>query len=239
MTFGPDSARTVQTFLSGGSAPAPEEGPPIAKTPNFTQNPVYGSAAVAASADSSYTAPAHAVTIVTATGPRQFTDGGTTSGSYTVTSTAKAQFKNGDYGRPISGSGIPAGAVILAVKSATAIVISKPATATASTVTLTLGGTSGMKIEQVTAVGNSATVTKAGMVNIFLKDPTGNFHFQETFKITAVTPSATTAPFGAAVGTTLGTWKPPNLFLPANWSLCATSFVATQFITVAAFGGAY
>lgn len=64
--------------------------------------------------------------------------GSTTSGSAAVTS-ATPVFTAGDVGRPISGAGIPDGAVIVAVGSPTAATISVPATATATGATLTLG----------------------------------------------------------------------------------------------------
>lgn len=211
----------------------------MATSPQFSSFPIVGSAAVNALADTSYTAPVNTVTVVTATGARQFTDGKVTVGTTTLTSPAKAAFAVGDVGRPVSGTGIPSGTVILSVVSATKATMSKPATATHTPVTVTLGGGYGAQVLQVTCVGNSATATKAGMVNLFLKDPAGVFHFINTFLITAVTPAATVAPFGAGVMTSEGTWKPQNLFLPAGWSLCASSFTATQHITVNAFGGAY
>lgn len=56
----------------------------------------------------------------------------------TVTS-ATAAFTSGDERKPISGTGIPAGAYIVSVTSATAVVISAAATATASSVAITIG----------------------------------------------------------------------------------------------------
>ena len=75
---------------------------------------------------------------------RTVTDGVTTNASTTVTS-ATAAFVGpgqggvgGDVGASISGTGIPAGAYIVAVNSATSVTISAAATATASGVTLTI-----------------------------------------------------------------------------------------------------
>lgn len=209
----------------------------MARTANFSSIPIVGAAAVSATADTSYTAPTNTVTLLTATGPRQIT-GSVTSASTTLTSTA---VQNGDIGRPVSGTGIPAGTIILAVVAGTSATLSKPASATHATEAVTLGGGTGLKVQQVACVGNSASATVAGMVNIFLKDAAGTFHFIATFKITAVTPSATTPAFGAKVNTTAttSTWKPVNLWLPPNWSLCATSFVASQNINVTAMAGAF
>lgn len=71
-------------------------------------------------------------------GSRTAADGTTTNTSTTVTSAANAAFTQGDVGKPISGTGIPAGAYITAVASATSCTISAAATASA-TVTITIG----------------------------------------------------------------------------------------------------
>lgn len=69
---------------------------------------------------------------------RVVTDGVTTSGSAAITS-ATALFNASDVGNPISGTGIPAGATIAAVTSATAATLSANASATGTGVSLTLG----------------------------------------------------------------------------------------------------
>lgn len=71
------------------------------------------------------------------TGVGSVTDGVTTNGSATVTS-ATAAFTFSDIGAGISGTGIPAGATIAGVTSATSITLSANATATGTGVTLTL-----------------------------------------------------------------------------------------------------
>lgn len=71
-------------------------------------------------------------------GYRQVTDGVTTSGSAAVTS-ATAAFVQDDVGKPIAGTGIPAGATIAGVTSATAATLSANATATGTSITFTLG----------------------------------------------------------------------------------------------------
>lgn len=77
--------------------------------------------------------------VVIVGGPaRAVTDGATTNTSTTVTS-ATAFFQPTDVGKSITGSGIPAGATIASVTNTTTVVISAAATATASSVALTIG----------------------------------------------------------------------------------------------------
>lgn len=65
----------------------------------------------------------------------------TTLGSAAITAPANS-FNEEDAGRPISGTGIPAGATIASVTSGTAATLSANATAT-GTITATVGGTAG------------------------------------------------------------------------------------------------
>ena len=69
---------------------------------------------------------------------RSVTDGVTTNTSTAITS-ATAAFTDDDIGKPISGTGIPAGATIASITSATAAVLSAAATATGASVTFTIG----------------------------------------------------------------------------------------------------
>jgi hypothetical protein len=69
---------------------------------------------------------------------RLVTDGVTTSGSAAITS-ASAAFNASDVGNPISGTGIPAGATILSVQSATAATLSANASASGTSISFTLG----------------------------------------------------------------------------------------------------
>lgn len=69
---------------------------------------------------------------------RQVTDGVTTSGSAAISSSTAA-FSTDDVGKPISGTGIPSGATIASVTSATAATLSANATVTGTGVTFTLG----------------------------------------------------------------------------------------------------
>lgn len=71
-------------------------------------------------------------------GSRVVTDGVTTDTDATVTS-ATAAFSAKDVGKPISGTGIPTGAYIASINSATSIELSAAATATASSVSITIG----------------------------------------------------------------------------------------------------
>ncbi len=69
---------------------------------------------------------------------RTVTDGVTTNTSTTITSSTAA-FVAADIGKPIAGTGIPAGATIAAVASATSATLSAAATATGTGVTFTFG----------------------------------------------------------------------------------------------------
>lgn len=71
---------------------------------------------------------------------RTVIDAVTTNGSTTVTS-ATANFTSADIGKTVSAAGIPTGATITAVGSATSISISATATATATAVALAWGFT--------------------------------------------------------------------------------------------------
>lgn len=205
----------------------------MASTANFSSTPIVGSHVLTSTADTSYTAPTHTVTLLTATCARQIT-GSVTTASTTLTSSA---LESGDVGRAVSGAGIPAGTTIVSVVAGTSAVMSKTATATHATEAVTLGGGAGIQIYEVDVVGTGTTV--AGMCNLFFKDPAGTFHFRQTIKVTAITPSTSTAAYGSTPNNTTGKWTPTNLVLPAGWSLCATSFVASQLANVTATGGAF
>lgn len=69
---------------------------------------------------------------------RTVSDGVTTSSSKTITS-ATAAFSSDDVGKPISGTGIPAGATIAAVASATSATLSANATANGTSIAFTIG----------------------------------------------------------------------------------------------------
>lgn len=78
----------------------------------------------------------------TAAAARSFADGATTNGSPIVTSPALGAFTQGDVGRGISGAGIPAGALIDSVQSATQLTMTQNATATGAGVNLTIAAIS-------------------------------------------------------------------------------------------------
>lgn len=71
-------------------------------------------------------------------GSRVVTDGVTTDTDETVTS-ASAAFTSADIGKRVSGTGIPAGAYIASLNSATSVELSAAATATDTGVSLTIG----------------------------------------------------------------------------------------------------
>lgn len=74
---------------------------------------------------------------------RTVTDGATTSASTTITS-ATAAFAAGDVGANISGSGIPISTTIASVTNGTTVVVSRAATATASSVAMTITRTTAL-----------------------------------------------------------------------------------------------
>jgi hypothetical protein len=199
----------------------------MAVDPQFAGIPVIGSSVLSATADTVYTAPTHTVNLLMGQGPREVTDGVTNSTTTVASATINAG--TGDIGRPISGAGIPNGTVIAAVASAvgaTSITLSQPATASASSVALTLGGGIGTLVQEVDVIGTGTTV--AGVCNLFLYDGSA-YHFYDSFLVTAVTPSTTTAPFRLSRPYTA-------LWIPPLWSLVATSWVASQLANVVATG---
>lgn len=210
----------------------------MAVDPQFAAIPVKGSVALGATADTSYTAPTHTVTILGAQGPRQVVDGVTSTTANTtgypggtLVTSATALFNSGDVGRPISGSGIPVGTIVESVASATNANLSQPATASASAVTLTLGGGIGTKIEEVVVIGNGSP-TVAGVVNTFIMDPSSGsnvYSFHDSFIVTVVTPSTTTASFRLPRDY-------QNLWLPPGCLFVASSWVASQLCNVLATG---
>ncbi len=195
----------------------------------FFDVPVIGSAVPSATADTSLTAPAHAVTLLGGQGPRQVTDGVTNS--TTLVTSATAAFNSGDVGRPVSGAGIPTGTVIATVASATNATMSQPATASASGVTVTLGGGVGTKVEEVTWIPNGSPPV-LGVLTLFLYDGT-TYHLRDAAQVTATANSSTVAPVPAEFQNSPYT----NLWIPPTWSLVFASTVASQLVTVTAVGG--
>jgi len=78
------------------------------------------------------------------TEPRTVTGVGTTSGAAGLTGPALS-FNKEDVGRPITGTGIPAGATLLSVTSATVATLSANATAT-GTVSVVLGASGAVQV---------------------------------------------------------------------------------------------
>ena len=192
----------------------------MAATPNYAAAPVITSGVINATADTSYTAPSHTVTVAAAQGPRIVTDG--VLNSTTLLTSATAAFNVGDISRPVSASGIPAGTTIVAVASATNVTLSAPATASTSGVTVTLGGGQGCIVPEITVTGIGTTV--AGVINLFVLNG-GVYSLYDSFVVTVVTPSTTTAPFRAV-------HDYGNLWLPPTASLVASSWAASQLAAV-------
>lgn len=82
---------------------------------------------------------------------RSVADGVTTNLSPIVTS-ATAAFTGADIGAVVSGAGIPAGSYIISLNSATSANLSQNATATASSLTFTIGGATSLLAGQVLAI---------------------------------------------------------------------------------------
>ncbi|MEA3144262.1 MAG: hypothetical protein QOG31_1586 [Thermoplasmata archaeon] len=95
---------------------------------------------------------------------RKVADAVTTSGSITVTS-ATAAFVAGDVGQPVSGTNIPATATVTVINSATSIQVSQAATASGSSLPLTV-----LAPNQVT-LSKAATATGTFTAS-FAQDPT-------------------------------------------------------------------
>lgn len=92
------------------------------------------------------------------TASRIITDGATTNADATVTAATSA-FSENDVGRTVTGTGIPAGAIITEFNSATSVEISAAATATGAGVSLTLGANSAFLLVGQNAWIGSGTVT--------------------------------------------------------------------------------
>lgn len=103
-----------------------------------------------------------------------------------------------------------------------------------TTSTVLTAGTTGSKIEEVVVEASATTLvatTVAGLVYLFLFDGT-TYHLFDTITITAITASATVAPFRFARTYT-------NLVLETGWSLRASQSVAgnASILKVHALGG--
>ena len=100
-------------------------------------------------------------------------------------------------------------------------------TAPTHTVTVFTAGLNGSRIEEVDLFGTGVTV--AGVVQFFLYDGSA-YHAIDSVLVTVVTPSTTQPPFVYKL-TFL------NLVIPSGWSLRASSWVASQLLSVVAYGG--
>lgn len=104
--------------------------------------------------------------------------------------------------------------------------------------TVITGATNGTRIDEI-YIAASATTT-AGVVSLFISDTTGantntNTHLIQSFVVSAITPSATTAPFQ----TVISSQTRPDLlpiFLPNGYTLRAATTKAENF-RVVAIGG--
>lgn len=96
-------------------------------------------------------------------------------------------------------------------------------------VLLVSAGSSGSKIDEIDFQGIGTTV--AGTISVFLYDGT-NYHLRDSVIVPAVTASTTSPPWQLS--------KPyANLVLASGWSLYVASTVASQLVSVGAFGGSF
>jgi hypothetical protein len=205
----------------------------MALSPQYAATPIIGSAVVNSTAETSYTSPTRAVTVLSAA-PITVASVTTASGSQFVTIASgtfsasigpgTAQTQAWVAGMQLFGTGIAPGTTIVAVSGTTAE-ISLPATAS-GTVSLT-AVSNGIKVDELKVVATGTSV--AGNVQTYLYDGT-NYHPDWSFELTAITPSSTQVPFYQAQ-------QFDNLEIPSGWSLCVASFVNSQLATVTAIGG--
>jgi hypothetical protein len=104
-------------------------------------------------------------------------------------------------------------------------------------VSVFVAGASGSKIEEIDAIAVATTLapaTVAGLIYLFLYDGT-TYHLRATMPITAVTASATVAPWTATPVVF------NNLWLKSGWTLFASISAAptTGAIKIHAFGADY
>lgn len=106
----------------------------------------------------------------------------------------------------------------------------------AQSLTVVTAGANGTKIEEIVVHAASASITPttvAGLVYVFLHDG-ATFHLFDAIAVTAVTASATTAPFRTSRTYT-------NLWMKSGWSLRASQSIAgnANLLKFEAFGGDY
>lgn len=99
---------------------------------------------------------------------------------------------------------------------------------------LLTAGANGTKVEEVVVEATATSLTPttvAGLVYLFLYDGT-TYHLFDTITVSAVTASATAAPFRGSK-----TWT--NLVLKSGWSLRASQSIAgnASLLKAHAFGG--
>lgn len=105
-----------------------------------------------------------------------------------------------------------------------------------TTSTIVTAGSNGTKIEEIVvhaATSSLTPTTVAGLVYLFLHDGS-TFHLFDAIPVSAVTASATTAPFRSS-----RTYA--NLWIASGWSLRASQSHTSNanLLKVTAFGGDY
>ena len=195
----------------------------MATAPSFAATPA-SSSVVVSTANTGRDGTGTIGVVFTSPATRSVADGVTTSGSINVTS-ATAAFTERDRGKGFYGAGIPTGTTIVAVLSATSILLSAAATATATGVTIAVIG-GGSRIDEVTVKGTGTLA--AGCVPLYISDGTNHRVYDE------ITVGLVTASTTSSSGQYRAVYN--NLFLPAGYSLRASTTIA-QSLTVTANGG--
>jgi hypothetical protein len=132
----------------------------------------------------------------------------------------------------------PAFAATVKIGAATLGAVETSLTVPTTTSTIVTAGAAGTKIEEVVINAVAASLvpaTVAGLVYLFIVLDSGpTFHLYDVIPVTAVTASATVAPFRAN-----RTWT--NFWIASGWSLRASQSNATNanILKCEAFGGDY
>lgn len=167
---------------------------------------------------------------------RTVTDGVTTSGSTTVTSST-AKFVAGDVGKRVFGAGIVAGATIASRTSATAVVLSTAATASAAAVTVVIDLPSAQPGDQVASGHPLYSLTQAATTKCIQGPVPDAKTILRTRTVTdgATTSGSTTVTSTAAVFAAADVGKRiAALGIPLGTTIASVADPSTAVVSVAA-----
>lgn len=216
----------------------------MASQPAYSATPIAGGQSVTnVAAETSYTAPTTAVTLLSAAAIA-VSSVTTTSGSPLVTVATGNQFSAsvGPIGAQVQPwvngmtlmpcTQFPNGANVLAVfnqaSGGSSALLSVNASATSAGAATLTAVSNGIRIEEVHFVATGTTL--AGQVQTYLYDGTHYHPHWNQLIPSGITPGTTQVPYLNAV-------QFDNLELPSGWSYVAASFTASQPIFVNAYGG--